>query len=80
MTNVLKNMLDLALLLVPTLGKEALSAVERSVTLPEKDIRKTMGDADEAKKAKAVSLWRKAADALSDALVYTASKGQIDPD
>jgi hypothetical protein len=61
-------------------GKDALSATERALTLSQKDLNKlTKGmSAEDAAKARALTI--NAADAMSDALVFLASCGEIDPD
>ena len=63
-------------------GGKALEAVERMGTLPEKDIRRVCAahKMDEAQTLKAISLFRKLGDAVTDATVYLASGGRIQPD
>ena len=61
-------------------GKNALSATERAFTLSQKDLDKiTKGMSDEDRRT-ARNLTVKAADAMSDAVVFLASRGEIDPD
>lgn len=67
--------------LLPTMGgARALDATERAATVPERDVRKMCAGMDEPKVDRAVGLWRRAADAISDAVVYTASRGSVEPD
>lgn len=70
-----------AKILVPVLGgQKALDLTERAATVPEKDIRKMCAGMDEDKTKRAIGLWRDVGDAISDAVVFTASRGAIEPD
>lgn len=77
LTSFLKNLIDMIRAMIPFLGERAHGAVERAVTIPEKDIRKMMGTASEETKLRAIQLGRIAADAVSDFTVYVASNGHI---
>ncbi len=61
-------------------GPKALEATERALTLSQKDLNKLTKGMSTEDAAKARALTVKAADALSDALVFLASRGAIDPD
>ena len=63
-------------------GGKALDSVERMVTLPEKDIRRACAATrmTEAQTVQAIALFRKLGDAASDATVFVASGGRIQPD
>lgn len=61
-------------------GPKALSATERALTIPQKDMDKICKGMSPEDQAEARRLFVKAADAMSDALVFTASRGEIDPD
>lgn len=79
-TLLLQIALQLAKAEVARHGQTALTTTERMFTIPAKDVAKlTQGmgqaDAQEARRLLAV-----AADAMSDALVFLASRGQVDPD
>ena len=63
-------------------GPKALEATERALTIPQKDVdryAKQLKMSDEDKKTLRLLLV-KMADAMSDALVFAASRGEIDPD
>ena len=63
-------------------GDKALDFVERKATLPERDIRRACAAVKmtEEQTDKTISLFRKLGDAASDATVYLASGGRIQPD
>ena len=79
---LLKLLISMAEDQVEQNGDKALEFVERKVTLPERDIRRACAaqKMDEAQTLKAISLFRKLGDAVSDATVYLASGGRIQPD
>lgn len=66
--------------LAMTQGDKALDAAERKFTLPEKDVRALCRGMSEADQEEAVKLWWVVGDSLSDATVFTASRGRIQPD
>ena len=61
-------------------GPKALEATERAFTVPQKDMNRICQGMSPADQAEARRLFVKAADAMSDALVFVASRGEIDPD
>jgi hypothetical protein len=79
-TLLFNQLLGMAKMSLPFLGSKAHAPIERVVTIPEKEIRKLMGNASEEDKKEAVALGRKYADAFSDFIVHVASKGQIEAD
>lgn len=61
-------------------GPKALSGTERALTIPQKDMNRICQGMNPEDQAEARRLFVKAADAMSDALVFAASRGEIDPD
>lgn len=61
-------------------GPIALSAVERAFTLPQKDLDKICAGMSDSDRHTARKLFVAAADLMSDAIVFVASRGEIDPD
>jgi hypothetical protein len=66
--------------MAPFLGSQAHGPVERGLTVPQSDVEKAMGNASPADKSEAVRLWRVAADAVADAMIFTATKGKVKAD
>lgn len=66
--------------LLPLGGKAVHTYVERGLTIPARIRAKWQSGMSQEDREQNESLWRKAFDALSDAVVHTASKGKIDPD
>lgn len=77
-------MFDMALALakgeIRRWGPKALTSVERAVTLPAKTMNRLCQGMTDADREEAKRLVNKAADSLSDALVFLASRGAISPD
>jgi len=61
-------------------GPQALTSVERAVSLPSKTLTRLCQGMSDADRDEAERLVHKAADSLSDALVFLASRGAISPD
>jgi hypothetical protein len=80
MNTFVTSLIALAKAYIPILGASSHAPIERAFTVPEKDIRKLMGNASEEDKVEAVRLGRVFADAGSDFAVFVGSKGQIDAD
>jgi hypothetical protein len=81
---MLEVMFEMALALakgeVRRWGPQALVSVERAVTLPAKTMERLCAGMSGEDKAEAKKLFALAADAMSDALVFLASRGAINPD
>jgi hypothetical protein len=80
MNPYIQSILALAKVYAPVLGQQAHRPTERAFTVPEKDVRRMMGNASEADKKTAVDLARKLADAAADFALFVASKGEVQPD
>lgn len=76
----LPGLLKLVEGLLPFVGGNVSSAVERALTIPEADVRKICKGMSEEDQKEAVELSRTASDALADFLVFVGSRGKIPPD
>lgn len=77
---LLDNLLDVVRGFLPLVGDDIQSVAERAVTVPESKIRVMCSGMTEAQTDRAIALFRRWADATSDAVCYVASRGAIEPD
>jgi hypothetical protein len=78
---LIKSLLPLAQLYAPLLGVQAHDPLERSFTVPEKDVRAIMKGMSESDVQEGLTIVRdKIGDGLSDLLLLIASRGKVQPD
>ena len=79
--SAIKSFLPLASLYAPLLGNAAHDPLERTFTVPEKDVRAICKGMSEEDVQEALSIVRdKIGDGMSDLLLLIASKGKVQPD
>jgi len=80
--DIVDTLIRVAVPIIPLIGENAHSAVERAVTVPAEQIRALCAARGMSPKQidTAIAMWRGWADATSDLVVYIASGGAVQPD